>query len=117
RLPDNHRALHWAQARCYAWLMCRQLGCPSMSVALVYFDIATQQETVLVEAQSADALQRQFEQMCEHFTAWAAREAARREQRDTALAAMAWPLGSFRKGQRQLAESVYNAARSGRCLM
>ena len=49
RLPDNHRALHWAQAKVYGWLLCQQRGLGEIQIALVYFDIGTQQETVLCE--------------------------------------------------------------------
>ena len=46
-MPDNHRALHWAQAKCYGWLMCVKLGIDEMNVALVYFNIETETETTL----------------------------------------------------------------------
>ena len=44
---ENHRALHWAQARVYAWMLCEQLGLERIDVALVYFNIDTRLETVL----------------------------------------------------------------------
>ena len=44
-------------------------------------------------------------------------EAAHRAARDAALAALGFAHEGFRPGQRQLAAAVYNAARSGRCLL
>ncbi|MGY4830132.1 ATP-dependent DNA helicase [Sphaerotilaceae bacterium SBD11-9] len=117
RLPANHRALHWAQAKVYAWLQCQKLALPEMQVALVYFDIGTQQETVLCETHTAAALQRHFEQQCERFLQWAEQELAHRAVRDEALTALRFPHESFRAGQRELAEAVYRAASRGRCLM
>lgn len=117
RLPDNHRALHWAQAKVYGWLLCRQLGLGEMQIALVYFDIVTQKETVLCETHSAGALQQHFEVQCERFLQWAEQELAHRAQRDAALTALRFPHEAFRAGQRELAEAVYKAARHGRCLM
>ncbi|HEX3142144.1 MAG TPA: ATP-dependent DNA helicase, partial [Rhizobacter sp.] len=104
RLPDNHRVLHWAQAKVYAWLLCQKLGLPEMRVALVYFDIATQRETVLCETHSAQGLQQHFETQCERFLQWAEQELAHRAERDAALAALRFPHESFRTGQRELAE-------------
>lgn len=117
RLPDNHRALHWAQAKVYGWLLCGKLGLSEMQVALVYFDIATQQETVLCETHSAQALQQHFEVQCERFVQWAALELAHRAQRDAALSVLRFPHDAFRTGQRELAEAVYKATSHGRCLM
>jgi DNA excision repair protein ERCC-2 len=116
-MPDNHRQLHWAQAKIYGWLLCQTRGLAQIDVALVYFDIASQKETVLVESYGAATLQEYFAQQCERFLAWAAQEMQRRRARDTALDALAFPHAEFRPGQRHLAESVYKSAVSARCLM
>src|SRR5687767_14923248 len=64
RQPANHRHLHWAQAKVYGWLLCRARGLQEVKLALVYFDIATQQETVFEEAHAAGSLQAFFEGCC-----------------------------------------------------
>jgi DNA excision repair protein ERCC-2 len=117
RVPDNHRQLHWAQAKVYGWLLCAELGLPEITVSLVYFDVSRQQETRRDERCSAGALKAFFEDLCERFIAWAQQEQAHRAQRDEALAALGFPHAQFREGQRTLAENVFRAARSGRCLM
>ncbi|WP_175625946.1 MULTISPECIES: ATP-dependent DNA helicase [Oxalobacteraceae] len=116
-IPDNHRQLHWAQVKVYAWLLCQTRGLKEINVALVYFDIGTQKETMLVEKHSADALELHFDHLCERFVAWAEQETQHRLARDTALTGLAFPHAEFRPGQRHLAESVYKAALSGRHLM
>ena len=117
KVPDNHRQLHWAQAKVYAWLMCCQLDLPGMEVALVYFDIASQQETVLVEQHDAASLQEFFEGLCERYLHWAEMEAAHRLGRNAALESLQFPHPEFRVGQRVLAEAVYKANASARCLL
>jgi len=116
-LPANHRALHWAQAKVYGWLLCQKLALPEMRIALVYFDIASQRETVLSETHTAQALQEHFETQCERFLQWAEQELVHRDTRDAALAALKFPHESFRTGQRELAEAVYKSASRGRRLM
>ncbi len=116
-MPGNHRALHWAQARTYGWLLCQQLGLAAIELALVYLDIDSQDETVLTEQISAEALREAFESLCERFLAWAEQEATHRQARDEALRALAFPHEGFRPGQRVLAESVYRAAVQRRTLM
>lgn len=117
RMPANHRALHWAQAKVYGWLLCREQALPEIELALVYFDIVSQKETLLIEHHRAEDLQAFFEEQCRRFLAWAEQELAHRHARDRALEALVFPHGTFRHGQRQLAEAVYKAAATGCCLL
>ncbi|WP_198918948.1 ATP-dependent DNA helicase [Pseudomonas chlororaphis] len=117
RMPANHRQLHWAQAKIYGWLLCQQLQLSSIRLALVYFDILSERETSLVEEHGAEALEQFFNQQCSLFLQWAEQELAHRHARDQAMAALSFPHPDFRPGQRSLAESVYKAVSTGRCLM
>ena len=117
RMPDNHRHLHWAQVRVYGHLLCQKLGLDEVSLALVYFDIGRETETVLRELQSAQALAAMFADLCERFSAWAAQESAQRAARNAALAGLQFPHPRFRPGQRDLAATIFKANASGRCVM
>ncbi|RZL38564.1 MAG: ATP-dependent DNA helicase, partial [Rubrivivax sp.] len=116
-IPDNRRALHWAQLETYGALIAADRGLVELELALVYVDADTQHETVLRQKASAAPLQAAFEARCAQFEAWAAQEAAHRAARDAGLGALPFPLGGLRPGQRLLAEAVYRAAASGRCLL
>lgn len=116
-IPANHRQLHWAQARVYGWLVCQSLQLPEVNIALVYFDIVSEQETRLQETWTAARLQNFFNQQCTLFGAWAEQEAQHRLARDDAARTLAFPHAQFRTGQRALAEAVYKTASGGRCLM
>ncbi|NWL19647.1 ATP-dependent DNA helicase [Pseudomonas umsongensis] len=115
--PANHRQLHWAQAKVYGWLMCRKLNLAQINLALVYFDIVSERETCLLEAFSAAELGQFFEHHCGLFLHWAEQETAHRQRRDLAARQLAFPHAEFRPGQRHLAESVFKAVSTGRCLM
>src|SRR5690606_27693692 len=117
RIPDNHRALHWAQAKVYGWLLCAERGLEEIELALVYVDVVSQKETVLRERFAAAALRAFFEAQCACFIAFSERESANRVARDLALERLRFPYPWFRKGQRQLAEAVYRAARDGEHLL
>ncbi|MEW6339482.1 MAG: ATP-dependent DNA helicase [Pseudomonadota bacterium] len=116
-MPDNHRVLHWAQALVYGHLLCQTRGLGELQVALVYFDIGSQKETVLTQSHSAAELEAFFVEQCERFIGWAMQEEAHRSARNAALSVLAFPHGQFRSGQRELAVSVYRAARDGQNLM
>ena len=116
-MPDNHRVLHWAQALVYGHLLCQSRGLTEVQVALVYFDIASQKETVLTQLHAAASLEEFFVEQCERFIGWASQEEAHRSARNAALGTLAFPHAEFRSGQRELAVSVYRAARDGQNLM
>jgi Rad3-related DNA helicase len=117
RIPDNHRVLHWAQVKVYGWLLCDALELPRIDLAVVYFNVLSQKETVFRERFDAAELKTFFELQCARFVAWAEQETAHREARNASLETLRFPYPSFRRGQRQLAESVYRAARDGDFLL
>lgn len=117
-MPANHRALHWAQAKVYAALLCAEHGLADMTVSLVYFDVGRQcEEPPISEHCAAIDLQRFFESLCRRFVEWADREIAHRARRDAALRDLRFPHATFRTGQRELAAAVYRSARGGACLL
>ena len=117
RQPENHRHLHWAQLHLYGWLLCEAHELETLELALVYFDVARQVETPLVQRMSRAALYDVFVTHCEAFLDWALRETAHREARDRALETLRFPFADWQGEQRALAENVYKAASTGRCLL
>ena len=117
RIPENHRLLHWAQAKVYGWLLCCERNLPEINLALVYFNVITQHETAFRLTATADELRGFFELHCGRYIHWAEHEREHRERRNEALTRLRFPHAEFRSGQRPLAESVYRAARDGHCLM
>jgi DNA excision repair protein ERCC-2 len=117
RMPANHRALHWAQAKAYGWLLCQAHGLARITVVLVYLNVRDQQETLLEESTDAATLEAFFDDLCGRYQSWGRAEQAHRLARDAALRALSFPLAAFRPGQRTLAEAVYKAVHRGHSLM
>lgn len=116
-ISGDQRALHWAQARIYGWMLCEQLGLARIEIALVYFDIDTGQETPLAEWHDAADLKAFFASLCARYAGWARAEREHRTARDAALRALAFPFEGFRPGQRELAAAVYRAHGASRPLL
>jgi len=117
RMPQNQRALHWAQLRIYGALLCQKRQLQAIQLALIYFDIATERETTYTEHHSAESLQSNFTAHCERFIGWARQETAHRSERDAALEALRFPFPQFHTGQRELAETAYRTIRRGGALL
>jgi len=118
RIRPHQRALHRAQLRAYGALLCRQENRKSVELALVYYDIGRDKETLLTETAKADELWQELETLCGLYKAWAEQEEHHREQRDALLANLRFPFPDFRPRQRQLAETVYkNSVRAGTLLL
>lgn len=115
--PANHRQLHWAQAKVYGWLLCQQRELAQVNLALVYLDVDSERETVFEATHSAVELEQFFIAQCTLFLRWAQQQMQRQAVRNDGLQALAFPHGAFRTGQRELAETVYKAVSTGRCLM
>lgn len=118
RLTAERQARHWAQLRCYGALWAREHGLETIGLRLVYVDVRHGGETVFEQRWSATELWGELEDWCDAYAGWAAHEAAHRRGRDDFLLELAFPFGSFRLGQRELAEAVYKTlGRSQRLLL
>lgn len=117
RMPENHRYLHWAQAKVYAWLLADERSLAEINTALVYYNVSSKDEIPLSEPYTAEALEAYFTGQCEKLQAWADREVAHRMARNQQLAALKFPHPTFRAGQRHLSEAVYKTASLGKCMM
>ena len=117
KMPDNHRHLHWAQLKIYGHLLCQSLELPELTLTLVYIDAADNSEHLLVEHWSATLLKDFWQETCAAFVVWANAESSLRQQRDVNVAKLVFPFSDFQVGQRQLAENVYQAIKSERCLL
>ncbi len=117
RMPENHRNLHWAQAKIYGWLLCQERELSEITLALVYYNVSSKNEEVISEHFTAAALEAYFSAQSRKLLQWADHEVAHRQSRNQHLTKLQFPHPTFRTGQRQLSESVYKTASLGRCLL
>src|SRR5690606_13874701 len=50
QIPENHRQLHWAQVKCYGWMLCKQQQVNQINLALIYFNLKEEREYRLEES-------------------------------------------------------------------
>ncbi len=114
RIKANQRALHWAQLKVYGALLCDSEERDSIRLGLVYFNLTSEEETVLLEEHSAADLWNFLETLVSRYQSWAESESRHRTERDTYCRSLQFPHPEFRVGQREVAEAVYRGAVSKR---
>lgn len=117
RQPANQRHLHWAQLKVYGSILCERDSLAEITLALVYFNIDTEQEFPFEQQCTSVDLRDYFVEVCGSYSQWAKQERAHRASRDAYLSTLAFPHEEFRIGQRELAVTVFRAARAGASLL
>ena len=112
-IPANQQALHRAQARLYAWMLCEARGFTQITASRVYLEVGLEAESRVSETLSVEALRAFAASLCERYVGCARAEARHRDRRQQWLALLAFPLPEFRVGQRELARAVWRACVRG----
>ncbi|MEM1155905.1 MAG: DEAD/DEAH box helicase, partial [Pseudomonadota bacterium] len=106
-IPATLSQMHLAQARLYAAMIAIEHDLPALNVRLTWFNIDSKEQDSLDEYLLRAELEAFLDASLAKFSQWIARLAEQREQRDQRIAELAFPMGDFRKGQREMAELVY----------
>ena len=102
-IPEAVSRSHLAQARLYAALIAMENALEQLLVRLTWFNIDSAEEVSLEEHWSRDELEEFLHGTLQTFAQWLQRLVEQQQARDTNLSQLAFPLGEFRRGQRELA--------------
>ncbi|MCB1692651.1 MAG: hypothetical protein KDI19_07785 [Pseudomonadales bacterium] len=111
RMPEEHRALHWGQAKLYAYLLACEHDSHEVIVRLVYLQLDDDSEYVLETHHTRDALQDWFERVVEDYLRFRDTLLAWTDSRNLSMNEAVFPYGEFREGQRGMSVAVYRALR------
>ncbi len=113
RIPPAVSRLHLAQARVYAAIIAEMEGLKSLEVRLTWLDIDQDQEHPLSQHYYREELRTFLVETLTRFSRWLELLQQLRERRQASLAALPFPHGEFRSGQRDIAELVYKCVDQG----
>ena len=102
---------HWAQAVCYAAMLCLEKPCGSVRIRICYTDETGVELQGFERPCGADELMAQMDALLMPYARFVKREQAHRELRDQSIRVLTFPYPSYRPGQRELAVQVYTAIR------
>ena len=103
--------VHFAQLRLYAGLLILERGYMSASLQLTYLALETDETTIFREEASKEELLKFLEETVAEWLTWLLPYLEWTKVRDASIGGAEFPFTAFRRGQRELASSVYRAIR------
>lgn len=116
-IPENHRALHWAQLCMYGWFYCLEHDVKDVRLAVVYFNLSEEKEYRDEQVRNVESLELYCRSLIQRYLLWYKGVAARQVVLAEWLEQCAFPFPELYPSQRQMAEAVYKSVLTGRVLM
>ncbi len=113
-LEEDYNHLHWAQAKCYAYIYSLQRELSSIWVQLTYFQLESEEIRIFQRNFTFPELESFFIDLIDKYIEWARITLAWSETRDRSIRDLDFPFDSYRKGQRELAVAVYQTIVEGK---
>lgn len=104
--------MHWAQAKCYAFIYGFQKGLKEIEIQLTYAHLETGEILELCQVFSLDELESHFNDLVTRYLLWANRIHQWCENRDKSIVSLRFPFESYRHGQRQMAVDTYKTIKN-----
>ncbi|RHG63045.1 ATP-dependent DNA helicase [Coprococcus comes] len=98
--------IHLAQAKCYASMVVEQEGLDEIGVQMTYCQMETEEVKRFQYSYQSNELKTWFDEIIRQYEKWAKFQIEWRKARNTSIKGIEFPF-PYRKGQRNLAVSVY----------
>lgn len=109
QLEIDSYPVHWAQAKCYAYLYMLQQGTDSMRVRLTYVQTHSGDRRPFTLELNRGQLQRFMDDLLHRYMPYAKLQAQHAEARACSIKELPFPHEAYREGQRKLAGAVYQS--------
>lgn len=107
-IDEDYNLVHWAQAKCYAYFYCLQNNLDKIKVRLTYYQMNTEQLKYFVQECIYQQLDTFFNNIIDKYIHYGKLQQKWSELRNISIRESAFPYGSYRKGQRELAVAIYS---------
>ncbi|MDP4176753.1 MAG: ATP-dependent DNA helicase [Bacillota bacterium] len=106
-IDENYNETHWSQAKCYAFIYCEQNNLDQIGIQLTYYQIETYEIKRFIKIINYDEIRESFYCLIDKYLIWASVTSDWINKRDDSIKELKFPFEKYRKGQRELAVSVY----------
>ncbi|MBW7455345.1 ATP-dependent DNA helicase, partial [Paenibacillus sepulcri] len=115
-IDEQSYPVHWAQAKCYAYMIAKEQELGSIGVQLTYVQIASEEQKRFAAELSFQDLELFMLELLQGYYPFAEQKRRHSGLRDASIKALQFPFPVYRAGQRKLAGSVYQSIADGRKL-
>ena len=115
QIPENISRLHWGQVRVYAHLLALEHKfMPEQNVVLklCYYNLDDEVEYILEQNWTCGELAEFFSELLSRYATWRKKHEAWQMLRNGSLFELSFPFVDYRKGQREMAVSVYQTLKN-----
>ncbi|MDQ0891693.1 DNA excision repair protein ERCC-2 [Paenibacillus sp. V4I9] len=116
QIEEDSYPVHWAQAKCYAYMVAKDRGLSRMRIQLTYVQVDTEETRRFVVEVSSDELEQFMFDVVERYYPYAQARNAHEQRRNQSIKELSFPFPNYREGQRKLAGAVYKTINEGRKL-
>ena len=113
QIEEDYNRLHWAQAKCYAYIYGYQNGLEELGVQLTYYNLDTKEMKLFNKKFFLKELEDFFYGLIEKYVRWAKVVNNFQISRNASIKLAEFPHKEFRKGQRDMSVRVYRVAKDG----
>lgn len=115
-IHENFSEAHWAQGKCYAYLLSVTEDISEVTVRLTYYDREKNEEKSFDKTFKRDRLQRFIKTLIHPYIAWVRSQEKWKATRNISIENIIFPYPSYRKGQKLLAYNTYKCIEDGKRL-
>ena len=113
QIEEDYNILHWAQAKCYAYIYGYQNGLGYIGVQLTYYNLDTKEMKFFNKKLSLKELENFFYDLIKKYVKWAKTINSFEVIRNDSIKIAKFPHEEFREGQRDMSVRVYRIAKDG----
>ncbi|MCA1293429.1 ATP-dependent DNA helicase [Paenibacillus sp. alder61] len=106
-IAEDTYPVHWAQAKCYAYIVAKDRGLTQMNIQLTYVQLPSGDQKRFLQTAAFAELEAFVQEVVRSYAPFAKMLRDHRQARDRSVAELAFPFPAYRAGQRMLAGAVY----------
>lgn len=112
-VKEDYNLLHWAQAKCYAYIYCVQNSYEKIGVQLTYYNLDTSEIKYFNQELTLNELENFYYDIIKKYIKWAKITYEFQQIRNDSILNIKFPHKEFRNGQRDLSVRVFRIAKDG----
>jgi Rad3-related DNA helicase len=115
-INEDTYPVHWAQAKCYAFMYARDHHLKKMTVQLTYVQSDTNEEKRFRQSFSYEKLEHFIQELLKSYAPYAEMRMLHKKDMMKSIRDLGFPFPNYRKGQRKFAGAVYKTIAEGKSL-